>query len=135
MRYLASLAVVATLAGCASHGVMINQDQLADFKRGVTTEQEVIAKLGRPTMVSQSGNVRIIVYSGAYAQARPATFIPVVGAFVGGSDVRASSVVFRFDGEGKLADMTSTQTNTGSGTGFAAGAPIEPVQDQPRKQD
>lgn len=120
------------MAGCASHGVMVSDEQVKQFKRGETTEAQVLAALGQPTTVATVNGQRMLVYSGAYAQARPATFIPLVGPLVGGSDVRASSVFFRVE-NGVVVDIISSQTATGGGTGFAAGAPIQAVQDQPRK--
>lgn len=135
MKKIISTAALVSLFGCASHGVMVDQNQLSGFKRGETTEQEVIAKLGRPTTTSNHNGNRVLIYSGAYAQARPASFIPIVGPLVGGTDVRASSVVLRFDSTGKLSDITSSQHESGGGTGFAAGAPISQVEQQPRKPD
>lgn len=131
-KTFAALAVAVTLAGCASHGVMVSDQQLQQFKRGETTEAQVIASLGQPTTVSTYGGQRTLIYSGAQSQARAATFIPVIGPLVGGADVRASSVMFRVV-DGIVVDFSSTQTATGSGMGFASGAPIAPVADQPRK--
>lgn len=128
-----SMVVVVVLSACASHGVMVSQEQVSALERGKTTEAEVIARLGQPTSVSTVNGQRTLIYSGAHAQARPASFIPFVGAFVGGTDVRASSVILRFDATGHLADVISTQTASGTGMGLAAGAPIAPVEAQPRK--
>ena len=119
------------LSGCASHGVIVSEQQVQQFKRGETTEAQVIAALGQPTTVTSYNGQRMIVYSGAHAQARPASFIPFIGPFVGGADVKASSVIFRVT-DGVVTDIISSQTASGSGTGMAAGAPIDQVSDQPR---
>lgn len=135
MKLLAALLALAALAGCASHGVMISEQQSQQFKKGVSTEADVIAALGKPTTISTTSGYRFIIYSGAQAQARPASFIPIIGALVGGSDIQASHVMFRFDKGGILEDVTTTQTATGSGRGFAAGTPIPQTENQPRKSE
>lgn len=122
------------LSGCASHGVMVSEQQVQQFKRGETTEAQVIAALGQPTTVSSYNGQRSLIYSGAHAQARPASFIPLIGPLVGGADVRASSVVFRVK-DGVVIDIISSHTASGSGTGFASGAPIAQVPEQPRKPE
>lgn len=122
----------ASLIGCASHGVMVSDQQVQQFKRGETTEAQVVAALGQPTTVTSVNGERFLIYSGAHAQARPASFIPLIGPLVGGTDVRSSAVVFRII-NGTVVDITSSQTAMGGGTGFAAGAPVAPVYDQPRK--
>lgn len=119
------------LSACASSGVMIDDQKLQQIKKGETTEAQVIGFLGQPTTISTSGGQRILIYAGAHVQARPASFIPVVGMLAGGGDVRSSSVVIRVQ-DGVVADISSSQTTIGSGTGFAAGQLIAPVQNQPR---
>lgn len=132
MRKSAMMGLLAlAITGCASHGVMISEQQVQQFKRGETTEAQVIAALGQPTTISTFNGQRMLVYAGAFAQARPASFIPIVGPLVGGTDVRASSVMFRIQ-DGVVVDISSSQTASGGGTGFAAGPAITPVADQPR---
>ena len=130
---IAGVLLAAALLGCASHGVIVSQEKVATLKKGESTEADVIATLGQPTTVTTYNGVRMLVYSGSQVQSRPASFIPFIGPFVGGADVKASSVVLRFGADGKLADIISTQTNTATGTGFAAGTPIAQTQDMPRK--
>ncbi|MDD2663982.1 MAG: outer membrane protein assembly factor BamE [Dechloromonas sp.] len=120
------------LSACVSHGVMVTEQQVSQIRRGETSEAEVVAILGQPTSISSINGRRMLIYSGMYAQPRPATFIPVVGPLVGGADVRASSVVISIS-DGIVSDIYSTHTASASGTGLAAGAPIQQVPDQPRK--
>lgn len=130
---LAAIAAITLLAGCASHGVMVSPERVATLKKGEATEADVIATLGQPTTVTNANGVRLLMYSGAHAQARPASFIPFIGPLVGGTDVKASAVLFRFGADGRLADVTSTHSTSGSGSGLAAGAPIEQTPDTPRR--
>lgn len=134
MKRLA-LMITATLliTGCASYGVMVTDQQAKQFKRGETTEAQIVAALGNPTSITTTNGTRTIAYVGVYSQARASSFIPFIGPLVGGADSQVSQVVFKFDEQGKLADVTSSQTVSGVGMGFAAGAPIPQTEDQPRK--
>jgi outer membrane protein assembly factor BamE (lipoprotein component of BamABCDE complex) len=106
------------VSGCASTGVYVDPDRLSAFERGVTTRAEVEAALGRPTMAQalQDGKA-VLTYTYADAQIRPASFIPVVGMFAGGSDVRADSVSIFFDAQGRFESSQSTTSEYGSSVG------------------
>lgn len=119
------------LCGCVSVGREVTQDQLSGFQRGVTTQDQVVAKLGQPTSttVSASGE-RSVAYVYMHSQPRAATFIPIVGGLVGGADTRTSQVVFTFDPAGKLVDYKATESNMGAGVGLAGGS-YQPQTDQP----
>jgi hypothetical protein len=133
MKYCIIGVTLLALGGCASHGVMVAPEKVATLKRGVSTEADAVATLGQPTSITNYNGVRVLVYSGAQAQARPASFIPFIGPFVGGADSQASVVMLHFGTNGILTDVVSSQSRTGSGTGFAAGAPIQQTPDTPRK--
>lgn len=134
-KLMAVAASVLLVSGCMSSGVMINEQQVQQFKRGETTEAQIVAALGAPTTITNMNGVRSITYSGVHAQTRPESFIPYIGGLVGGSDVRHSSYTFRFDPNGRLADIISSESAMGTGTGFAAGAPMQRVETQPRRPD
>jgi hypothetical protein len=111
MRQL-TFALLLTLAGCASSGTQVKDSALTQFQKGVTTEADVERALGPPTATSSSSNgVRVTVYAGAHAQAKAASFIPVVGISAGGATAHSSMVSFRFDQAGKLIDYTSTHSS------------------------
>jgi outer membrane protein assembly factor BamE (lipoprotein component of BamABCDE complex) len=123
------------LCACAASGVQVKEEQLKEFQAGKTTMSEVVAKLGQPTtnMMGPDGS-RTLVYSYAQVQTPPETFIPIVGAFAGGADVKSNAVVLAFTPDGILKTTTSSSTRVGSGTGLASGtgAP-ERVPDQPKQ--
>lgn len=109
------------LAGCASSGTKVSDEQAKQFQVGQTTHDEVVAALGPPTATSTAANgTRVIVYSYSSIRSRPENFIPYVGPLVASYDAKGSAVTFTFDGRGILANTNSTQTNTAVGTGFAA---------------
>ena len=120
------------LAGCAASGVQVTAEQAASFQIGIATEADIVQKLGRPNAVhSSSSGGKMLIYSYAQAQARPATFIPIVGAFAGGADVRSSAAVFTLDSNGKLLRQNPSSSEYGTGTGFAGGPAMQQT-DQPR---
>lgn len=118
MRKL-NLVILLLLASCASSGVKIDQHSMAQFHKGKTTYSEVIAALGQP---SQSGlddtGERTISYFYMSAQARPESFIPVIGGLVGGIDSETSTASFFFDARGVLVKSSQSEGGMGYGTGF-----------------
>ena len=129
-----SVVIGVALAGCVSMGKEVTQDQLAGFKKGQTTPDQVIARLGQPTSKSIAGDgSQSMSYVFAHAQARPASFIPIIGPLVGGTDSRGSNVIFLFGPDGKLINYYASQSQTGMGTGAAGGKYQAPTPDQPRE--
>lgn len=129
----AALAVCISVAGCASSGVRVKDEQLAEFVPGKTTKQDVIARLGVPTSsMRNSDGSSMIMYTYSEARTRATTFIPIVGLFAGGVDTNATNVMLQFDPEGKLLSHSSSETALGTATGVAAGS-VDSVPDQPRK--
>lgn len=133
-RYLIVLCVL-TLFGCVTMGKEITEEQLAGFKKGETTIDQVVANLGSPTSssVSSATGQRTISYMFAHAQARPASFIPFIGPLVGGTDSRSTWVVFMFGMDGKLLTYYASQSQLGMGTGAAAGRYQQQTPDQPHE--
>ena len=115
---LAGLLAV-SLSGCMSSGVKVDESKVAEFKRGETTYPDVLKVLGRPTQSTfMPDGSHMIMYSYMSAQARPESFIPIVGAFVGGADSENSTVMLTFDENGVLKNTMSSQGGTGVGTGL-----------------
>ncbi len=129
----ASLALAAALTGCVATGTKVSNEQALEFVRGSTTVRDVVAKLGQPTSrVTLANGESMLLYQYGEVQYRAATFVPIVGLFAGGADVRSNSVSFRFDAEGKLIDHTSAESQQGVGTGIASGNVQGRVPDQPK---
>ena len=130
-----TLVILALLvSGCATVGKEIAPSQLAGFRKGETTIDEVVARLGTPTASSvTSTGQRTLSYVFAHTQVRPATFIPIVGLFAGGADSRSSVVVFTFAPDGRLQEYVASQSQVGTGTGAAARRYQQPNDDQPQE--
>jgi outer membrane protein assembly factor BamE (lipoprotein component of BamABCDE complex) len=106
------------LAGCASSGTMVTEQQAAQFERGVTIRDQVIAKLGQPNSTTLSSDgTRVDAYVHVHASVNGATFIPVVGLMAGGSKADSNIATFTYDERGVLKAISTTtghsQVNTG----------------------
>jgi len=135
MRPLRYVALASLLAiGCVSIGREITESQLANFKKGETSIDQVIVALGKPTStsVSSSGD-RYISYIYARAQPRARSFVPIVGPLIGGSDSRSSHAFLIFGPDGKLKEYRLSTSSTGMGMGAASGSYETPTSsDQPK---
>lgn len=125
------LVLVLALSGCYSMGAKVKSEQLTQFKKGVTTIAEAQNALGQPTTITKMGDgTTVLSYMHIQAQARPESFIPIVGAFVGGSDSNISSVNLVFK-DGVLFEMNSSESTYGGGYGLSGGPTMQRT-DQPR---
>lgn len=126
---------LSSLVGCVTVGREIAETQLTGLEKGKTTQSQVIEKLGQPnsSTVMLNGQ-RSISYAFVHAQARPESFIPIIGGFVGGADSRVTVSTFIFNTDGTLDTYTHTQSNSGSGYGFSAAPYQQPDRSQPQAQ-
>jgi len=116
--------IALALAGCASSGTQVQDSALTKFEKGVTTEADVVKALGPPQMTTtQSDGTRSIAYLYTQAQAKGATFIPIVGLFAGGATGQMNTVTLNFDHEGKLASYQSSNSVTDVKTGIGGSQP------------
>lgn len=104
--------------GCASSGTMVTEQQAGQFQKGVTTREQVIAKLGQPNSSSaMDDGTRADVYVHVHAAANAASYIPVVGLLAGGANSTTNTATFTYDKTGLLKTIaTSTgqaEVNTG----------------------
>lgn len=114
---LAMASLSAVLAGCMSVGTEVDPGKVSAFERGRTTYADVVGQLGTPNAdVIADDGTRAVVYSYTRAQARPASFIPIVGPLVGGADATTTGYTFKFDRNGVLtgSGRTNAQASTGS---------------------
>lgn len=134
MRFLKWLGAVLLLTACAATGVQVKEEQLSRLEKGKTTYQEVISMLGNPTSSTLMGDgARMIGYTYVEHKTRAETFIPYVGAFVGGADTRANTVMLRFSKDGVLLDYMASANQFGTGLGAASGTNLDRVEQQPRQ--
>lgn len=116
MRTIALCVLMAlVVAGCAAPPpapVPVTADRLAGFQKGVTTEAQVVTLLGKPltTSAGMDGS-KILAYASVNTGVRGATFIPIVGLFAGGADMKMNSATFTFGQDGKLLDYRLSDTS------------------------
>jgi outer membrane protein assembly factor BamE (lipoprotein component of BamABCDE complex) len=123
---LVALASAIALSGCMASGVQVDQKAVAKFEKGKTTIAEVEGTLGAPTnsTISSEGT-QTIMYNYVQMQMRPETFIPYVGAFVGGADTKNSFAMFNFDDRGVLVNYTSSSGQMGMGTNLESNTKMD----------
>ena len=114
------------LAGCYSTGRKIDQAAVDTIKKGETTRAQVINMLGSPEAITRTGSGdTVYIYNYIRSTAKPATFIPYIGPFVGGANIQHQMTSVTFGPDGVVKDFSSTQGSTESGMGLAAGGKAE----------
>lgn len=112
-------AVAGCLAGCMTTGTKVQQSQLSQFHRGVTTEQQVESALGRPEGSGlNSDGTTTLTYVYAHASPKAVDFVPIVGLFAGGATGEQTTVVFTFAKNGTLASYKASHSKTDVHTGL-----------------
>lgn len=135
-RLVVGLLCGALLAGCMSAGVEVRPEQMSNFKPGVTTLQDVTARLGPASVqTALDDGSTLLVYTYVTSRPHPESFLPFIGSLVGGADTRSSATVFLFDPHGILKTASTTTSNVGTGlsSGLSTDVHSAPVSSaQPR---
>jgi outer membrane protein assembly factor BamE (lipoprotein component of BamABCDE complex) len=133
-RFWGVLAALAMgLAGCASRGneVLKAQDTSTvnlSIIDGQTTRDEVQRIYGSPAQTSfLSEKNEVWIYRWERATAQGQNFIPIVGAFVRGFDVRKKELVVIFNERNVVARHTMTDNNDSVKTGLIDPGPAAPL--------
>jgi len=127
--------IVIPLVGCATYGRKIDQTSLEKIKKGETTREEVIQLLGSPDQITKDTNGNItMMYMYVRATAKPESFIPVVGAFAGGTNTQNQMVMITIGPDGKVSDIFTSYGASESGYGLSSGgkADLEEVEENKR---
>ncbi len=72
------------LAGCTSTGVKVESNQVAKLQKGVTTEQEVVAMLGKPTAITVLPDRKYLHYNYQMSDQMGRSAASSAAAIVGG---------------------------------------------------
>jgi hypothetical protein len=112
---------IATFAGCVSAGVEVKPEEVANFRHGVTTLQDVTSALGPASVeTTLDDGSTLLVYTYVTSRPHPENYLPFIGSLVGGADTHSSAAVFLFDSHGLLKSANTTSSNVG--TGVSGGA-------------
>jgi hypothetical protein len=109
--------------GCMASGVKVEEASLRQFQAGVTTYQEVEARLGKAnTNAVGFDGTRFLSYVYSQSQAHPANFVPGLRLFIGGEAREGTQVLLQFDPQGRLVGYTTSAGQMMTGTGIIGGA-------------
>lgn len=131
------LSIAGLVAGCASssYGRKIDGSKVSLIKKGVTTKTEVEQLLGPPDHVGMIGDGRrSMSYSFHETNAHPnaASFIPVVGGFVGKAEgkMRRQSLQIMITKSGVVEDYEFSDTTQDIEAGMLGHKSSAPVATQ-----
>lgn len=108
----AAIAALA-LAGCAS-GTYVSKESAAQFQKGATTEQQVLAQLGEPDAKAElinGGRRDIYIYNAGGPN--PVDYIPLIALVTESGYEHTITVNFDFNAQGVLIDITRFRERTG----------------------
>lgn len=112
MRNIGLLLFLVLAAGCTvSSGVKVDQSQLSDFKKGTTTESEVLARLGQPSTTTHATGGDSLSYVFTTSTASGANFVPVLNWFKGHTDSTTTMCEFAFDAKQVLTSDSCTDAH------------------------
>ncbi|MFD1009085.1 outer membrane protein assembly factor BamE domain-containing protein [Oceanisphaera ostreae] len=118
-KFLASCILCAFLVGCASYGGKIDANAVSQIEKGKTTEAQVYALLGNPMSVGiSSEGKKFLMYMYTESQVKASTFIPIVGAFVGGADTNSQTLQVWIDEQGLVSSYAYNNSQTELKTGI-----------------
>ncbi len=113
------IALSIMIMGCATVGTKIESDKLSQIKEGVTTKQQVVSLIGKPSTVSLSPDGKeIFTYQYAHASNRASNFIPVVGLFTGGIDTKQETTQILIDKNNVVEKIVYNDSNIAMNTGL-----------------
>jgi outer membrane protein assembly factor BamE (lipoprotein component of BamABCDE complex) len=122
-RTIGLLLIIGLLAGCFSMGRKIDQSAADKIEKGKTTKEQVLYLTGSPDQIMRLGNGdTTFTYTYIRSTAKPATFIPFIGAFVGGANVQQQMFSVTFGPDNIVKNLFSTQAATESGMGLNTGS-------------
>ena len=108
-----AIVAATTSAATQDRGTQVQQSQIDQFKKGVATEADVQAKLGKPQSIGQAANGnRTLTYIYAKGSPNAASFIPAVRWAAGSAQWHSTRVDFEFDKTGHLLSAQSSQSDT-----------------------
>jgi hypothetical protein len=118
---LVVVVVAVGLLGCAMGGTTLGNEvsstDVRNIVKGKTTESEIQARFGPPYQTLSLGNGEkhlTYLYSDSSTAIKPQSFIPIVGRFVGGADIKrkTQSLTVVLGSNGVVKDYTYVDSAT-----------------------
>jgi outer membrane protein assembly factor BamE (lipoprotein component of BamABCDE complex) len=119
-QYALAIACIMFLSGCASFGSkqLTSSDIVSQIQVGQSTKSDVKKLLGEPMNVVFVDTEEDWYYSYTRSTVRPASFIPLVGIFAGGSDMQTYNLTIRFNKDGVVQNVGKGEVKGGAGSIF-----------------
>jgi outer membrane protein assembly factor BamE (lipoprotein component of BamABCDE complex) len=120
-RIIVLLTLCLTLLSCMSVGnkQIMDVSKTSQIQEGKTTKAEIIALIGEPNHTTSMPNgEEMLMYSYTQSTTRPTTFIPVIGLFAGGADMKGKTLMLKIDKNGILQKTDKGQMTGGGGSIF-----------------
>jgi outer membrane protein assembly factor BamE (lipoprotein component of BamABCDE complex) len=110
------------IVGCSSYGSKIDRNYATSIEKGVTTEDQVVKKMGSPSSVGLSADgKKTLTYMHVASQVKASTFIPIVGLFAGGADTQTTMLIITINQDtGIVENWTYNQSDSQLNTGLTA---------------
>ena len=109
MRYVFILAaLIFCLEGCATTGSshIVDDSKIGQIQKGVSTKEDVRSLFGDPTKVEfTDAGFEVWEYIYSKSQTRATSFLPYLGAAVGGSDSITHTLTIQFTEEGTVRNI------------------------------
>lgn len=119
MKKILAILICLGLMGCATTGTKIEQDKVKQIKEGITTQEEVIALMGKPFMQNLTSDKKVIMmYQYAKVKNRATNFIPVVNVFAGGMDMKQQILQILINENGVVEKYIFTDSNSPINSGL-----------------
>ena len=119
MKKVLAVLICLGLVGCATTGTRIEQDKVKQIKEGITTQEEVIALMGKPFMQNLTSDKKVIMmYQYAKVKNRATNFIPVVNILAGGMDMKQQILQILINENGVVEKYIFTDSNSPINSGL-----------------
>jgi len=119
VKKIVAVLICLGLIGCATTGTRIEQDKVKQIREGITTQEEVIALMGKPFMQNLTSDGKIIMmYQYTKVKNKAANFIPVVNILAGGMDMEQQIFQILIDENGVVEKYIFTDTNSPINSGL-----------------
>jgi hypothetical protein len=108
-------AILILFYGCVSVGTPIAKGSVSQIRKGVTTESELVQMFGKPISRATGSDGKLIMgWNYTSSHAKPATFIPLAGGFIGGAVATSETLSVTMDRSGRVTDYRFFETNIGT---------------------
>jgi outer membrane protein assembly factor BamE (lipoprotein component of BamABCDE complex) len=107
VKKVLTLLVAIAIAGCSSVGTPIAQEKVNQIHVGITTEPDLFLLLGTPsTKTLDPSGTMVLTWVYSSASAKPETFVPVAGLFMGGYSTHLQQLTVLIDRKGRVEKWT-----------------------------